>query len=235
MKKTAKMFLWVIFTGVIIVLLENMLCTKMNKQELKNMQITDAAFRADFFSEDILENKNEYSEACKTFLSNVEKEVSYFPVAESSVDKAFKTSYVNTWMSERSYGGKRGHEGIDIMASVNERGVYPVISMTDGVVTNLGWLEQGGYRIGITSDSSIYYYYAHLDSYSNIVEGQRVKAGDFLGFMGDSGYGQEGTKGKFPVHLHIGIYLYDEGKEISVNPYYILCYLENKKLKYAYS
>lgn len=235
MKKTAKMFLWVIFTGVIIVLLENMLCTKMNKQELKNMQITDAAFRADFFSEDILENKNEYSEACKTFLSNVEKEVSYFPVAESSVDKAFKTSYVNTWMSERSYGGKRGHEGIDIMASVNERGVYPVISMTDGVVTNLGWLEQGGYRIGITSDSGIYYYYAHLDSYSNIVEGQRVKAGDFLGFMGDSGYGQEGTKGKFPVHLHIGIYLYDEGKEISVNPYYILCYLENKKLKYAYS
>lgn len=235
MKKTAKMFLWVIFTGVIIVLLENMLCTKMNKQELKNMQITDAAFRADFFSEDILENKNEYSEACKTFLSNVEKEVSYFPVAESSVDKAFKTSYVNTWMSERSYGGKRGHEGIDIMASVNERGVYPVISMTDGVVTNMGWLEQGGYRIGITSDSGIYYYYAHLDSYSNIVEGQRVKAGDFLGFMGDSGYGQEGTKGKFPVHLHIGIYLYDEGKEISVNPYYILCYLENKKLKYAYS
>lgn len=235
MKKTGKMFLWVVFTGVIIVLLENMLCTKMNKQELKNMQITDAAFRADFFSEDILENKNEYSEACKTFLSNVEKEVSYFPVAESSVDKAFKTSYVNTWMSERSYGGKRGHEGIDIMASVNERGVYPVISMTDGVVTNLGWLEQGGYRIGITSDSSIYYYYAHLDSYSNIVEGQRVKAGDFLGFMGDSGYGQEGTKGKFPVHLHIGIYLYDEGKEISVNPYYILCYLENKKLKYAYS
>lgn len=235
MKKTGKMFLWVVFTGVIIVLLENMLCTKMNKQELKNMQITDAAFRADFFSEDILENKNEYSEACKTFLSNVEKEVSYFPVAESSVDKAFKTSYVNTWMSERSYGGKRGHEGIDIMASVNERGVYPVISMTDGVVTNLGWLEQGGYRIGITSDSGIYYYYAHLDSYSNIVEGQRVKAGDFLGFMGDSGYGQEGTKGKFPVHLHIGIYLYDEGKEISVNPYYILCYLENKKLKYAYS
>ena len=99
MKKTGKMFLWVVFTGVIIVLLENMLCTKMNKQELKNMQITDAAFRADFFSEDILENKNEYSEACKTFLSNVEKEVSYFPVAESSVDKAFKTSYVNTWMS----------------------------------------------------------------------------------------------------------------------------------------
>ena len=235
MKKTGKMFLWVIFTGVIIVLLENMLCTKINKQELKNMQITDAAFRADFFSEDILENKNEYSEACKTFLSNVEKELSYFPVAESSVDKAFKTSYVNTWMSERSYGGKRGHEGIDIMASVNERGVYPVISMTDGVVTNLGWLEQGGYRIGITSDSGIYYYYAHLDSYSNIVEGQRVKAGDFLGFMGDSGYGQEGTKGKFPVHLHIGIYLYDEGKEIGVNPYYILCYLENKKLKYAYS
>ena len=121
------------------------------------------------------------------------------------------------------------------MASKNIRGVFPVISMTDGVVTNLGWLEKGGYRIGITSDSGIYYYYAHLDSYSNIKEGKRVKAGELLGFMGDSGYGPEGTTGKFNVHLHVGVYVYENGKEISLNPYYILCYLENKKLKYSYS
>ena len=53
--------------------------------------------------------------------------------------------------------------------------------------------------------------------------------------MGDSGYGPEGTGGKFAVHLHLGIYVYDGGEEISVNPYFVLLYLENKKLKYAYS
>ncbi|MBQ5675193.1 MAG: M23 family peptidase, partial [Lachnospiraceae bacterium] len=73
-----------------------------------------------------------------------------------------------------------------------------------------------------------------LSSYSNIENGMRVKAGDLLGFVGDSGYGKEGTVGKFPVHLHVGVYIYDKGQEISLNPYNILCYLENKKLKYAY-
>ncbi len=63
--------------------------------------------------------------------------------------------------------------------------------MTDGVITNLGWLEQGGYRIGITGNSGTYYYYAHLDSYTEIQKGDKVKAGELLGYMGDSGYGPE--------------------------------------------
>lgn len=44
----------------------------------------------------------------------------------------------------------------------------------------------------------------------------------------------EGTTGKFPVHLHLGIYIYKDGKEISVNPYAALKYVENRKIK-AYS
>ena len=54
--------------------------------------------------------------------------------------------------------------------------------------------------------------------------------------MGDSGYGEEGTVGRFDVHLHLGIYSWDTGEEISVNPYFR--YYRNwrsKKLKYAYS
>ena len=107
--------------------------------------------------------------------------------------------------------------------------------MTDGVITNLGWLEKGGYRVGITSNSGIYYYYAHLDSYANITEGQNIKAGELLGYMGDSGYGPEGTKGQFAVHLHVGIYTVRDGQEISVNPYHVLRFLENRKLKYEFS
>ena len=49
--------------------------------------------------------------------------------------------------------------------------------------------------------------------------------------MGDSGYGEEGTIGRFPVHLHLGIYITLNGKEISINPYWLLRYIENKKVK----
>ncbi|MFQ9150541.1 MAG: M23 family metallopeptidase [Blautia sp.] len=73
-----------------------------------------------------------------------------------------------------------------------------------------------------------YFYYAHLSSYGRAFQkGDRVSAGDLLGYMGDSGYGPEGTTGRFDVHLHIGIYIEGENrKEISVNPYWPLRYLE---------
>ena len=60
----------------------------------------------------------------------------------------------------------------------------------------------------------------------SIPTGDMVKAGDILGYLGNTGYGKEGTKGKFDVHLHFGIYVDIEGKEVSVNPYYILKWLE---------
>ena len=174
-------------------------------------------------------NKNwiKYKETTKAIWD----EVTYFPVPEFTNNKKLTVSYVNTWMKERTYGGKRGHEGTDIIANINERGLYPILSMTDGVVEKKGWLEKGGYRIGIKSPSDVYYYYAHLDSYANLSEGDSVKAGDILGYMGDSGYGKEGTVGEFAVHLHLGIYIYPNGEELSINPYWILRYVEKNKVK----
>lgn len=152
-----------------------------------------------------------------------------FPVVKEDADGVYPVSYQNTWGAERSYGGKRKHEGCDLMAQSNERGCYRVCSMTDGVVKNIGWLDQGGWRIGIESESGAYYYYAHLDSYEKAFEpGEHVVAGQLLGRMGDSGYGKTpGTKGNFDVHLHIGIYLKDlAGKERAINPYWYLKRLE---------
>lgn len=162
-------------------------------------------------------------------------DVKYFPVPESTTDKEADVVFENGWMKERNYGGKQGHEGTDLMAVKNVAGYYPVLSMTDGVVESKGWLEKGGYRVGILAPFGGYFYYAHLDSYADIEEGDHVKAGDVLGFMGDSGYGKEGTTGKFPVHLHVGIYVYPDGQEMSVNPYWVMRYLEQHKLKCAYS
>lgn len=162
-------------------------------------------------------------------------DLKYFPVPVSRGDER-TVSFENSWMSERTFGGKRGHEGTDLMASLNQRGHYPVISISDGVVEKIGWLPQGGYRIGVRAPNGAYFYYAHLYDYADgMEEGVEVKAGELLGFMGDSGYGEEGTVGKFDVHLHVGIYLNDEnGEEFSINPYWIMKYLEDKRLTSQY-
>lgn len=148
-------------------------------------------------------------------------ELIYFPVARQYIDEI---DYQDTYGADRENGS---HTGCDLMDKKNQAGRIPIISATNGVVTNLGWLYLGGYRIGITSEKDIYYYYAHLDSYAaNMYVGRTVKAGELLGFMGNTGEGEEGTKGKFDVHLHFGIYLNRDGKEVTVNPYPYLQNLE---------
>lgn len=154
------------------------------------------------------------------------KDISCFPVKKEP-KKLF--AYENTWGEERNYGGKRSHEGCDIMAKTNQRGYYEIVSVTDGVVEKMGWLDKGGYRVGIRTEAGAYFYYAHLYEYDhNLWIGKKIKAGDVIGTMGDSGYGEEGTIGKFPVHLHFGIYLDINGEETSVNPFGILKYLEKR-------
>lgn len=160
-----------------------------------------------------------------------------FPVLQNPAQDPERLYYDNSWGDPRTYGGERPHEGIDLMDRENTRGFLPVVSMTDGTVTRLGWLELGGWRVGVTSPSGGYFYYAHLDSYAEgLTEGQEVKAGQLLGFMGDTGYSTvEGTTGNFDVHLHVGMYLNaGTSEEISVNPYWILKYLEEKTIAYRY-
>ena len=159
-------------------------------------------------------------------------DIRYFPVPESPKHPQYQVSFVDSWMGERTYGGKRGHEGCDIMASYNHRGVYPVVSVCDGTLEKIGWLPQGGWRLGIRSKSGVYYYYAHLSDYMKEYQiGEQIRAGEIIGFMGDTGYSEiEGTTGNFDVHLHFGIYLNDKnGKEYAINPYQVLQKLENKK------
>jgi len=162
----------------------------------------------------------------------IKKEIKYFPVAESTVDKKKTVTYYDSFMEKRTYGGERGHEGCDIMADYNHRGVYPVISVCDGTLEKIGWLPQGGYRIGIRSKNGVYYYYAHLSDYmEEYQKGDTILAGEVIGFMGDTGYSDvEGTTGNFDVHLHFGIYLDDKnGEEYPIDPYKVLKELEKKK------
>ena len=178
-------------------------------------------------------------QACELYelYENIWKDLVNFPNKESTENEEAVVSYENSWMFERTYGGTYGHEGTDLMAGLQEPGYYPVVSISDGVVEKVGWLEKGGWRMGIRSIHDVYFYYAHLDSYAEEWKpGDVVQAGQLLGFMGDTGYGKtEGTRGKFPVHLHLGIYIRtEEIPELAVNPYWFLKYLEENRQCYAY-
>ncbi len=178
---------------------------------------------------DKIKSKYNFNEVKKYYdlINNICNDIKLFPI-----DSKYAKEYIygDSWGGERTYGGKRIHKGCDIMDRENIRGRIPVVSMTDGKIHNIGWNEQGGYRIGVISENGNYYYYAHFDKYEKgIKEGKSVKVGDVLGYMGDSGYGkEEGTKGKFPVHLHIGICPNSElsDEELWINPYPFLRLVE---------
>lgn len=69
-------------------------------------------------------------------------DLSCFPVPESAGGDIRDVVYENGWMEERSFDGPRTHEGCDLMAGAPEAGLYPVVSMTDGVVEQAGWLKR---------------------------------------------------------------------------------------------
>ena len=155
-----------------------------------------------------------------------------FPIPED-VKNGQTVTYEDSWGGERNYGGERHHEGTDLMPTTKERGYFPVVSVSDGIVEKKGWLNLGGYRLGVRAPHGAYYYYAHLDRYADgVEEGTKVKAGDVIGYMGDSGYGEEGTTGRFDVHLHFGIYIPVAEQEVSLNPYEVLRGLEKRKVKW---
>lgn len=94
-------------------------------------------------------------------------------------------------------GGRRSHHGIDIFAP---RGT-PVIASTDGVVRSTDPSNLGGKVVWLGDErrrQSLYY--AHLDS-AVVTEGQRVRIGDTLGFVGNTGNARTTAP-----HLHFGIY-----------------------------
>lgn len=119
------------------------------------------------------------------------------------VPKRYNYTVKHTFGAGRSYGGRRIHEGVDIFAGYGT----PVLACCYGYVELIGWNRFGGWRIGIRDANNVYYYYAHLSSFAKGVhQGDLVQPGQVLGYVGSSGYGPPGTSGKFPPHLHFGMY-----------------------------
>lgn len=125
-------------------------------------------------------------------------------------------SYRNTWGDARGWGGRRIHEGTDIFANYG----VPVRATSYGIIEMKGWNKYGGWRVGIRDINNNYHYFAHLNGFAkDLHKGQIVEPGQIIGSVGASGYGPPGTSGKFPPHLHYGIYKDNGRTEWSFDPY----------------
>ncbi|MET0638256.1 MAG: peptidoglycan DD-metalloendopeptidase family protein [Chitinophagaceae bacterium] len=114
-----------------------------------------------------------------------------FPVRKNDNPRA--SSF---WGAARD-GGGRSHEGVDIFA---KKGT-DVLAITPGRVTSVSENQLGGKVVFMRPDGKDFsLYYAHLDS-QLVSEGQRVKPGDVIGQMGNTGNART-----TPAHLHFGIY-----------------------------
>lgn len=136
--------------------------------------------------------------------------------AFSPIAAGYGYSHCADFGNSRSYGFARRHLGNDLMGALGT----PIVAVESGTVEALGWNQYGGWRVGIRSDDSLrYYYYAHLRKDAPYVEGlsvgQRVQAGDVIGFMGRTGYSvKENVNNINTVHLHFGMQLvFDESQK----------------------
>ena len=121
------------------------------------------------------------------------------------VDGVRPSAIRNSWGAPRERG--RDHQGIDIFA---KRGT-PVRSTTDGLVVRLGHNRLGGNVVWVMGPGRQTHYYAHLSEFGAFKPGDRVLAGDIIGYVGDTGNAR-GT----PHHLHYGVYQFGGG---AINPF----------------
>jgi peptidoglycan LD-endopeptidase LytH len=122
----------------------------------------------------------------------------------------------------RSFADSRGgrqHEALDILAPRNT----PVKAIESGTIARLFYSKAGGITVYQFDPSEQYcYYYAHLERYADgLVEGQLVRKGQVIGYVGVSGNAPRDTP-----HLHFAIFRLTSAKRwwegTPIDPYDLL-------------
>lgn len=165
-----------------------------------------ARFRSDLAAlqslrDDVKAELDAYSSGSSVFVSGF-----VFPVA-APVD------FIDSWGFPRMTGTgyAHWHQGTDIMGDMGA----PLVASENGVIERLGEASLGGRKLWVSGDSGTKYYYAHLSAFvPGMANGQRICAGQVVGYLGDSGNAQ-GT----PPHVHFEIH---PGGGGAVNPFPIL-------------
>ncbi len=113
-------------------------------------------------------------------------------------------------------GASRVHDAIDIMAPTGT----PVRAVADGRIVKLFNSKPGGLTIyQFDATDTLAYYYAHLDRYADgLAEGQVLKQGDLVGYVGFTGNANPAGP-----HLHFAIMVLGPEKKwwqgAAINPY----------------
>ncbi len=116
-------------------------------------------------------------------------------------------------------GGNRPHEALDILAPR----FTPVRAVEDGTIARLFFSKAGGVTVYQFDPTGTFcYYYAHLERYADgLAEGDKVRQGAILGFVGTSGNAPKDTP-----HLHFAIFKLTEAKHwwegTPIDPYDVL-------------
>jgi murein DD-endopeptidase MepM/ murein hydrolase activator NlpD len=106
------------------------------------------------------------------------------------------SSFTDTFRAPRA--GVGWHHGEDIFAPLGA----PLLAVADGTIFSVGWNERGGYRLWLRDRQGNQFYYAHLSAFSPLaIDGNEVKAGAVIGFVGNTGDAQT-----TPYHLHFEIH-----------------------------
>jgi peptidoglycan LD-endopeptidase LytH len=116
-------------------------------------------------------------------------------------------------------GTSRRHEAIDILAPRDT----PVRAVEDGTIARLFYSKAGGITIYHFDPSSNFcYYYAHLERYADgLREGDGVRQGQIIGYVGTSGNAPKATP-----HLHFAIFRLTDARRwwegTPIDPYDVL-------------
>jgi hypothetical protein len=109
-----------------------------------------------------------------------------------------KMEYGNSFGAPRADVSGGWHHGDDIFAPLGA----PVLAVADGTVFSVGPNRIGGNRLWLRDRKGNEFYYAHLSAYTDLARnGSDVRAGDVLGFVGNTGDAEGG-----PYHLHFEIH-----------------------------
>ena len=124
---------------------------------------------------------------------------------------------LDTFDDARSEG--RVHDEIDIMAAAET----PVLAAADGRILKLSNSDRGGTTIyQLNANQELVFYYAHLSRYADsLAEGNTVKQGEIIAYVGDTGNAGPGN-----YHLHFSIAAVSDPKRYwegtNINPYPLL-------------
>ena len=116
-------------------------------------------------------------------------------------------------------GGNRPHEAVDMLAPRNT----PIHAVESGTIAKLFTSKAGGLTIyQFDPAGHLCYYYAHLERYaSGLKEGDKVRKGQVIGYVGTSGNAPKNTP-----HLHFAIFKLTAAKHwwegTPIDPYDIL-------------